>query len=204
MPLDDNEVRERVDRVETLLAEVESLADDTTRSKAVETVQALLELYGEGLARVMVHASRAGAGLTRPLAEDDLVSHLLLLHDLHPDDLETRVRRALDAVRPHLQSNGGDVELLGVAEGVVRLRLDGRFDDSLLSAVSLRNSIEEAVYDAAPDIDRIEAEGELAAAAAGEAAAALGTRGSAEEPAFIPLSAIGVGGGPNGRDEARG
>lgn len=204
MPLDDSEVRERVAKVETLLAEVESLPDDTARSKAVETVQAVLELYGEGLARVMAHARQAGAGLTRPLADDDLVSHLLLLHDLHPDDLETRVRRALDGVRPHLQSNGGNVELLGVAEGVVRLRLDGSFGDGLLSAVSLKNSIEEAVHDAAPDIDRIEAEGELAAAAADEAAAAAGAQGSAQQPAFIPLSAIGVGGGPNGRDEAQG
>lgn len=204
MPLDDSEVRERVAKVETLLAEVESLPDDTARSKAVETVQAVLELYGEGLARVMAHARRAGAGLTRPLADDDLVSHLLLLHDLHPDDLETRVRRALDGVRPHLQSNGGNVELLGVAEGVVRLRLDGSFGDGLLSAVSLKNSIEEAVHDAAPDIDRIEAEGELAAAAADEAAAAAGAQGSTQQPAFIPLSAIGVGGGPNGRDEAQG
>ncbi len=204
MPSDDNEVRERVARVEALLGEVESLADPTARARAVETVQALLDLYGEGLARVMACASRAGragSALTRSLADDDLVAHLLLLHDLHPDDLETRVHRALEGIRPSLQSHGGNVELLSIAEGVVRLRLDGSFDRSLLSAATLKRSIEEAIHEVAPDIDRIEAEGELAAAAEVEAAAALDAQGSAQQPAFVPLSALGIGGA---RDEVRG
>lgn len=204
MPLDDSEVRERVTRVESLLAEVESLADGTARAKAVETVGALLELYGEGLARVMAHAGRSGEALTERLARDDLVAHLLLLHGLHPDDVEARIRGALDRVRSHLQSHGGNVELLAVADGVVRLRLDGSVDGSLLSAASLQRSIEEAVHDAAPDVDRIEAEGELAEAAAQEAAAGLDTQGGAQPGAFIPLSAVGVGDGSDGRDGTRG
>lgn len=203
MPLDDSEARERVAKVETLLGEVEALADPAARSKAVETVQALLDLYGEGLARVMAHAGRSGTAFTRPLAEDELVSHLLILHDLHPDDLETRLHRALDGVRYSLESHGGKVELLSVAEGVVRLRLDGSFDRSLLSAATFKNSIESAIQEAAPEIERIEAEGELAAEAEAEEAAALGTPGSAQQPAFVPLSALGVGERTNG-DKVRG
>ena len=46
-----------------------------------------------------------------------MVGGLLMLHGLHPLDLETRVRQALDQVRPYLRSHGGNVELLGVSDG---------------------------------------------------------------------------------------
>jgi Fe-S cluster biogenesis protein NfuA len=74
-------------------------------------------------------------------------------------DTETRVRRALDDVRPSLGSHGGDVELLGVEDGVAHLRLGGTCNGCPSSTLTLRNAIEEAVMKAAPEIARIEAEG---------------------------------------------
>ena len=53
MLLDDQGLQERAARMETLLGEIEALADPNARAKAAEVVQLLLELYGEGLARVM-------------------------------------------------------------------------------------------------------------------------------------------------------
>src|ERR671934_1807102 len=140
--MDDAEVRELVARVEGLLGDL----DD----RATEAVQALVELYGEALARVLAGADPA---------EDELLSHLLLVHDLHPVDVETRVRQALDEVRPYLGSHGGGVELLGVEDGVARLRLDGTCNGCPSSAVTLQHAIEEAVRRAAPELERIEAEG---------------------------------------------
>jgi Fe-S cluster biogenesis protein NfuA/nitrite reductase/ring-hydroxylating ferredoxin subunit len=157
--LDDREVRERVAEIERLLGEME-LLDEPARSLATDTVQALLELYGEGLGRIVGFVDEAGgreAG--EELAEDELVSHLLLLHGLHPVDVETRVRRALEDVRPYLGSHGGGVELLGVDHGVARLRLEGTCDGCPSSAMTLRLAIEEAIHKAAPDVDRVEAEG---------------------------------------------
>ena len=140
----DEEVRELVGRVEGLLEQLDG------EGKASEAVQALVQLYGEALARLI-----AGADPT----QDELLSHLLLVHDLHPVDVETRVRRALDDVRPYLGSHGGDVELLGVEDGVARLRLSGTCNGCPSSTVTLRNAIEEAVMRAAPDLDGIDAEG---------------------------------------------
>jgi Fe-S cluster biogenesis protein NfuA len=140
--MDDAEVRGLVARAEGLLEQLDP--------SATEAVQALVELYGEALARVV-----AGADPT----EDELLSHLLLVHDLHPVDVETRVRKALDEVRPYLGSHGGDVELLGVAGGVARLRLAGTCNGCPSSTVTLRNAIEEAIMRAAPDLDAIDAEG---------------------------------------------
>jgi Fe-S cluster biogenesis protein NfuA len=87
------------------------------------------------------------------------VAHLLLLHDLHPISLETRVAGALDGVRPYLRSHGGNVQLLGVDAGVVRLRLEGSCNGCPSSAVTLKLAIEEALQKAAPDLLGIEAEG---------------------------------------------
>jgi Fe-S cluster biogenesis protein NfuA len=142
--VDNAEVRELVTRVEALLERIDRDPD------ATEAVQALVELYGEALARVV-----AGANPT----EDELLSHLLLVHDLHPVDVETRVRQALEDVRPYLGSHGGDVELLGVDHGVARLRLAGTCNGCPSSTVTLKNAIEEAIMRAAPDLERIDAEG---------------------------------------------
>jgi Fe-S cluster biogenesis protein NfuA len=142
--MDDAEVRERVARLERILEQIE---DDP---RATEAVQAVVELYGEAIARFL-------AGTTP--TEDELLSHLLLVHDLHPVDVETRIRTALDEVRPYLGSHGGDVELLGVEDGVARVRLNGTCDGCPSSAVTLRNAIEEAVMRAAPELERIAAEG---------------------------------------------
>jgi len=92
-------------------------------------------------------------------AEDELVSHLLLLHGLHPLDLKTRVIMALEEVRPYLQSHGGNVELLDVKEGVARLRMQGSCSGCPSSTVTLRLAIEEAIQKTAPDLEGIEAEG---------------------------------------------
>jgi Fe-S cluster biogenesis protein NfuA/nitrite reductase/ring-hydroxylating ferredoxin subunit len=159
--IDDQGLQERVARMETLLEEIETLPDRNARSKAAEVVGALLDLYGEGLARMMevVAEGEERERTFDAFAEDELVSHLLLLHGLHPLDLKTRVIMALEEVRPYLQSHGGNVELLGVKEGVARLRMQGSCSGCPSSTVTLRLAIEEAIQKSAPDLEGIEAEG---------------------------------------------
>ena len=161
MLLDDQRVQEQVARMEALLGDIENLRDPKARSKAAEVVQVLLELYGEGLARMMDTVAE-GEDRERTFgafAGDELVSHLLLLHGLHPLDLESRILGALDEVRPYLESHGGNVQFLGVENGVARLRLEGSCDGCPSSTVTLKLAIEEAVQKAAPDLEGIEAEG---------------------------------------------
>ncbi len=147
--------------IERLLEEVEALPDPAARQTATALTTALLDLYGEGLARVVeIVAQHDGDGeLAVALASDELVAHLLLLHGLHPEPLERRVRQALLEVRPYLESHGGDVELLSVADGVVRLALNGSCKGCPSSAATLKLAIEDAIRRAAPDIERVEAEG---------------------------------------------
>jgi Fe-S cluster biogenesis protein NfuA/nitrite reductase/ring-hydroxylating ferredoxin subunit len=161
MLLDDKGLQERVARMETLLGEIETLKDPNARSKAAEVVGVLLDLYGDGLARMMevVAEGEERERNFEAFARDELVSHLLLLHGLHPLDVEARVVAALEEVRPYLQSHGGNVELLGIEEGVVRVRMEGSCDGCPSSAMTLKLAIEEAVLKAAPDLEGVEAEG---------------------------------------------
>jgi Fe-S cluster biogenesis protein NfuA len=176
--LDDRAARELAGRVNTSLETIESMPDSPTRVAAAEALQCLLELYGEGFARTVAHmARRCGPDALREFADDDVIGHLLLLHGLHPVDVEVRVRGALEDVRPYLASHGGNIELLRVAGGVAYVRLQGSCDGCPSSALTLKSAVEEAVLKAAPDIARVEAEGVAARPTAG----------------FIPIGAVRVG-----------
>ncbi|HEY6549892.1 MAG TPA: NifU family protein [Solirubrobacterales bacterium] len=164
--MDEIAARELVGHVEGLLEELESLPDRVAREKANETVAALLDLYGEALERIVAAVSAVDpeGRVASTLGDDELVSHVLLLHDLHPEPLDGRVEAALDEVRPYLASHGGAVELVGIEGGVVRLALQGSCSGCPSSTVTLKLAIEDAIYKAAPDVERIEAEGVAAQA----------------------------------------
>jgi Fe-S cluster biogenesis protein NfuA len=154
--------RERIERIEALTQGLEQSPDDATRADAQELVHAILELHGAGFARlaeIMAAAGEAGRALLESAARDDLVGSLLLLYDLHPDDIALRVERALESVRPSLRSHGGEVSLLGVSSGVVRLKMEGSCHGCPSSALTLKNTIEEAVMAAAPEVASIEVAG---------------------------------------------
>jgi hypothetical protein len=109
---------------------------------------------------IVFDAGDSGKAAIRKFAGDGLVASLLVLHGLHPDDLETRVVHAL--AKAH-----GSAELVGIFEGVVRVRLTG-------SGCGLKESVQAALWDAAPDAAEILIE---------ERAPADG---------FVPLASLGV------------
>ncbi|MGH2494550.1 MAG: NifU family protein [Ktedonobacteraceae bacterium] len=162
MQEDMQERQRRAERIETLIEEVSEFSDPHARNIAEELIQALLDLYGEGLARILelsVQTGAPGYKLLESMASDDLVGSLLLLHELHPKSIETRVVQALDEVRPYLKSHGGNVELVGIEDGVARLRLEGSCHGCPSSTMTLKSTIEEAIFKAAPDLDRLDVEG---------------------------------------------
>jgi hypothetical protein len=118
-----------VERVERLI--------DEAGDECLPVVSALVEMYGEGLARVV---GALPPEAVTALAEDPLVSYLLILHDLHPVSAENRVREAIAAT-------GAYAVVAGVEDGVARVRAaaDGR-----------RETISAAVAAAVPDVDRVE------------------------------------------------
>lgn len=150
---------ELVGDVERQLAALEALDHPAAVEHATHVVQALLELYGAGLTRIVEEISvRDDGRLAVAFAEDELIAHLLLLHGLHPVPLEERVRAALEEVRPYLESHGGNVELVSVQQPVVRLRMQGSCSGCPSSSVTLGLAIEDAIHAAAPEIEDVIAE----------------------------------------------
>src|SRR5690348_2162392 len=105
--LDDAAVEELLVRLDDLLGRLENIPG-ATAALALEAVQALTQVYGEALARIVDVASPA---VLETFDRDELLRHLMVLHDLHPHPVEERVLHALDRVRPYLNSHGGDVTL---------------------------------------------------------------------------------------------
>jgi Fe-S cluster biogenesis protein NfuA len=160
--LDAREFQSRLERLDALLREMEHGADPAMQTRTREIVQALLDLHGVGLERLLGHITEAGEGGSAILdacAGDEMVAGLLLLHGLHPLDLEARLHQALEVVRPLLHSHGGNVTLLGVRDGVVRLRMDSSCHSCPSSAVAMQQTVEEAIYGKAPEVTAVVVEG---------------------------------------------
>src|SRR5437764_3651022 len=201
-------------RIEELLASLRSrggAAADT----AEELVRLLVGMYGDGLAAIMAALAQEGEpgrAIIDRLAADPLAEGLLLLHGLHPLDVDARIQRALDQVRPYLGSHAGGVQYLGVTDGVARLRLEGSCHGCPSSTVTVELAIEGAVQDAAPEVTEVVVEGMTTppgpallqsgrrppdAAASGPPGSPLA--GAAGDPGWVSLPGIGP---PDGRPVA--
>ena len=151
-----------IERVQRLTEELEAIGDPRARAAAEELIAAVLELHGEGLARIVGILEEAGepaAALRDAFVGDGVVASLLLIHGLYPVPLEERVREGLDSVRPYMESHGGDVELVSLDDGVAHLRLEGSCETCAASSLTLELAVKQALEEAAPDLVGIEVEG---------------------------------------------
>jgi Fe-S cluster biogenesis protein NfuA len=142
-------------------------------------VQLLLDLHAVGLERVLELVAKNGEPGQRvidDLGRDPLVSSLLVLYGLHPLDLESRVTQAVEKLQPRVRKGGGELELLGIENGAVRLHLQVTGHTCGSTKTTLKAMVEDAMYEAAPDLTQLLIEGlEDAAGASG----------------FVPLGKLG-------------
>lgn len=175
-----NGIQKRIESIEGLVREIENVSDPAARSLSKQLVQSLMDLHGSGFERMLEIVHRnvdTGQQIIDELGRDPLTKSLLLLYGLHPLDLQTRIVEALEKSRPYLRSHGGNVELARVSEaGVVTLRLEGSCHSCPSSAVTLQSTVEQAIYDAAPDVTSIIVEGAV--------------QDSSSTIAFVPVTAL--------------
>ena len=150
-----SEMDDRLRRIETLIAGLESGEDSQSRRLARELLEVVLDLHGLALARLaaIVAAAPDGPGLLARSAEDPHVRAVLLLHGLHPEEPAERVARAVAALNEEL--GGTPVRVLAVTAASVRLSV--RHDGA--EPAALRQQIEAAVVDAAPELEELVIEG---------------------------------------------
>jgi Fe-S cluster biogenesis protein NfuA len=160
---DEEALHQSLRRLGELIGVLEANPEAAASKSARELVSLILDLHSIGLAKLTAILTNedGGASTIARLIEDDQVRAMLLLHGLHPDDLETRVHRAIERLRPHLGVHGLRVEILDIARGVVKLRLhaSGGAAAKASTLLTLPSVIEDAIVDAAPDVDEVLIEG---------------------------------------------
>ena len=159
---DTTDFREDIQRIGGLVQEIESIADPAVRAATKNLVQSLMDLHGAALEKaldILAEAGEPGMNIIDRLGRDSLVSNVLILYGLHPEDVETRVVKAVDKVRPTLRKQGCEVELLSVNDGAIRLRVETGSHTCGSTAKTLQATLESAMYDAAPDLTSLVIEG---------------------------------------------
>ncbi|WP_309865935.1 NifU family protein [Desmospora profundinema] len=72
------------------------------------------------------------------------------------EPMETQVQEVLDKLRPFIQRDGGDVELVEIVDGVVRVRLLGACGSCPSSTITLKAGIERALVEEVPGVTEVE------------------------------------------------
>jgi hypothetical protein len=167
MPNNEIHSQEWVDKIEDLVRQAESIADPSARNITIDLLRAVLDFHAAGLERALdliFQSGAAGETMIERIANDDLVSSMLLLHDLHPDDLETRVNRAVQKLQEMFFSLGVKLSLAGIEPGTVRLNFESQ---RTWSGAPVKSSIEKAIFQAAPEVTSVIVEGLKEPAVAG-------------------------------------
>jgi Fe-S cluster biogenesis protein NfuA len=149
------ELQRQLGSIEELFRKVDQSADPALRTAVQELVGLVMTLHGAALERILELAWEDA--FVEKLGRDELVASLLVLHGLHPLSLEDRVAEAIDKAGARLRPHGGGVQLMSMQGGVVRVRLSVKGCGS--SEHSLKEMVEQSIYEAAPDVTAVVIEG---------------------------------------------
>jgi Fe-S cluster biogenesis protein NfuA len=159
---DSRDFRGDIQRIGGLVQEIEAIADPAVRAATKDLVQSLMDLHGAALEKaleIVAETGEPGMSIIDRLGRDSLVSSVLILYGLHPQDFESRVVKAVERVRSHLRKQGCEVELIGVNDGAIRLRVETGSHTCGSTAKTVQATLEGAMYDAAPDLTSLVIEG---------------------------------------------
>ena len=155
----ENQLQQLSAQIEDLVRKVDAISDPAVKANATALIQSLLDVHARAFERVVeIVLQQKDLGLTvlNHFAADELIGSLLLLYRLHPDALDVRLNKAIAAVRKAAALQGADVELIGVEEEVVRIRLSGAVHGC--ASTQLQQLIEDAIYEAVPEISAVHVE----------------------------------------------
>ena len=163
VPDEISELNHQSQHIQELIEEIDSIPDADTKELMQECIQEILSFYGHGLERILKIISNgnnaAAKDIYNNLIEDSFLSGLLLIHDLHPLDLRTRLHLALEKVKPYMDSHGGSVEIVSLENGIAKLKLSGSCKGCPSSASTLELGIKQAIEEICPDLLELQVEG---------------------------------------------
>lgn len=145
-----------IERLNLLVEEIEDYPDAEVREKTLDVIQIILSLHGETLHRILKTLDELPQKeqiLSRLLA-DEVIRSILIIHNLMPEDLQTRIAGAVETMRPFLVVQGCDIKFLGIEDGAARMRLMRKGENAPTLSV-LKAEIENALAEAAPDLQGV-------------------------------------------------
>ena len=162
--------------IENLVARLEALPEAPAREVALELLRGVMSLHADAIARMLEIAKQTAPDVEKAFGADETVSRILALHGLHPDDFGTRLSRAMDKLHFWFDTRGARIEMVEAAPQLVRLRVTtARRGEGGPKGGQARRTIEDAIYEAVPEIEKLVIEG------AGEEAFATD---------FVPLESL--------------
>ena len=166
--LDDPAVRALLGALNDQLDQLEAMPGPVSEL-GLTVVAGVAEIYGQALIRTLELADPAAV---ERMLGDELIAHLLALHGIHPESVETRLARVIDELRAAVSDQGGTVELdrLDETVAVVRVALGARASRS----ADVEHTVRRAVMTAVPELANV----------------TIVPAGSASATAFVPLEAL--------------
>lgn len=148
MEMTSNQEGERIGR---LLEELQGSCGPPTWAKVEELVHRIVQLYGGALQRVLEKVPNAEA----ELFADELLSSLFLIHGLHPQSTEERVRIALARVEASLSSRTRSVRLVSATTEEIQLEVEFREGAEGRARQGLESAIRRMIEEAAPEVQMV-------------------------------------------------
>ena len=142
-------------RLEDLTIALNKASSLNASEAARELLELVLDLHGLALARLtsVIVGVRDGEALTGRMIADPYIGAILLLHGLHPQSAEVRLRKVIERMNSEWAMRGCRVDLIGIEQASARVRIQrnaGAEDKE-----GLRREVEDILINAAPDLDDI-------------------------------------------------
>jgi len=151
--------QEQVRELGKLIGQFDQMPEGPQKRACKELVQLLMDVHGAGLDRIMELIFESGTGggaLIDKLGQDSIAGSLLLLYSLHPDDLQARVEKAIQLMRPRLRKLACTAELVRVGEDVVQVRITTTGHSCGSSSKDIKAIVEDCIFEFAPDVTSLE------------------------------------------------
>lgn len=159
-----NNIESLSERIDEILKDIRKMdLPEYQMKKIMDLKEAIESFHGEALKELVkiIRSTDEGKELMLRAVEEPSIYAMLLLHGIIRQSLYTRVAAVMEEIRPYLKSHGGDVELDKIEGNVVYVKLQGACSGCSLSAVTLKNGVEEAIKARIPEVEHVRMENDL-------------------------------------------
>lgn len=152
------------EQLEILLESIEQHPDEKVRDHVRALVFSLLDLHHTAISRMLEVISEHDAKdkILKDFSNDDVIKAILMVQDLMPESLETRINQALGEARKKLSEYEADVELVKIEDNTAYLKLFGGGASMNVSTAVLKAEIEHFLHEFTPDLFNVKYEDTIA------------------------------------------